>query len=296
MGERPATNGGTVPGQMPPDLAAPLLGLVSAASWGAGDFCGGLASRRSPLLGVLALGYGLGAAAIAAAALVSGEPAPGRAALGWAVAAGLAGTAGLGSLYRGLAVGRMGVVAPVSAVLAAAIPVAWGALSEGLPPAPKLAGFALALLGIWLVARGGAGRVDRQGLLLALAAGLGFGGFLVLMHEGAAAGPFWPLAAARATSLALVLAAALARAGRRPFAPAPGALPLVLLAGALDAGGNAFFVLAGRAGRLDTAAVLSSLYPVGTMLLAAGVLRERVGPAQRVGTALALAAIVLIAG
>jgi uncharacterized membrane protein len=279
---------------MPLDLAAPLLGLASAASWGAGDFCGGLASKRSPLLGVLALGYGTGVLAIAAAALLLGEPIPGAAALGWAVAAGLSGTLGLGALYRGLAVGRMAVVAPVSAVLSAAIPAAIGALAEGPPPAAKLLGFALALLGIWLVARTGAAGLERQGLVLALTAGLGFGGFLVLMHQGAQAGPFWPLAAARSTSLALVLAAAVAR--RQPWAPARAALPLVLLSGALDAGGNAFFVLAGRAGRLDMAGVLSSLYPVTTVVLAAALLRERVGRSQGVGIAVALAAIALIAG
>jgi len=276
------------------ELAAPLLGLVSAASWGAGDFCGGLASKRSPLLGVLTLAYAAGVVMVVGAALLLGEPGPGPAALGWAVGAGLAGTLGLGSLYRGLAVGRMAVVAPVSAVLSAAIPVAWGALADGLPPATKLAGFALALLGIWLVARSDGVALDREGLLLAASAGAGFGGFLVMMHEGAAAGPFWPLAAARSTSLVLVLAVALLR--RRPWAPGARALPLVLLSGVLDAGGNAFFVLAGRAGRLDMAAVLSSLYPVTTVLLAAALLRERVGRTQGVGIGLALAAIALIAG
>lgn len=276
------------------DLAAPALGLTSAASWGAGDFCGGLAARRAPLLGVLVIGYGVGVAVVAGAALLTGEPAPPLLALGWAVAAGLSGTIGLASLYRGLAVGRMAVVAPVSAVLSAAIPVALGALAEGLPPAAKQAGFALALLGIWLVARADAAGVDRQGLTLALVAGCGFGGFLVLMHQGAAAGPFWPLAAARTTSFALVLLAALARGGR--FAPARSALPLVLLSGLLDAGGNAFFVLAGRAGRLDVAAVLSSLYPASTMVLSALLLRERVSRAQGAGVAAVLGAIVLIAG
>lgn len=279
---------------MPTDLLSPLLGLTSAASWGAGDFCGGLAARRAPLPGVLVLGYAVGVALVAAAALGTGEALPPAAALGWAAAAGLSGTAGLAALYRGLAVGRMALVAPVSAVLSAALPVAWEALAGGLPPAARLAGFALAFCGIWLVASGGAAGVDRLGLALAGTAGLGFGGFLVLMHHAAAAGPFWPLAAARTTSLLLVLAAAWAR--RRPWVPSRGALPLVLLSGVLDAGGNAFFVLAGRAGRLDVAAVLSSLYPASTLLLAALLLRERVTRAQAAGIAAALAAIVLIAG
>jgi drug/metabolite transporter (DMT)-like permease len=282
---------------MSSELAAALLGLASAASWGAGDFSGGLAARRSPLLGVLVLGQAAGTSLIAAVALLTGEGAPPASSLAWAVAAGASGAVGLGALYRGLAVGRMSVVAPVSAVLSAAIPVAWGALSEGLPAAPRLAGFALGLLGIWLVARsgdvGGAG-AGRAGLGLALLAGVGFGGFLVFMHLGARGGTFWPLAAARGTALLLSLGSALARG--RAWRPGPGALPLILLSGALDAGGNALFVLASQAGRLDVAAVLSSMYPASTVLLAAALLGERVRWTQALGIAAALGSIALIAG
>ncbi|HTN53348.1 MAG TPA: hypothetical protein VML50_13160, partial [Anaeromyxobacter sp.] len=220
---------------MPPSLAPSLLGIVSAASWGGGDFCGGLASRRAPVLGVLALGLASGLAMVAGVALLRGEPAPPIASLGWAMAAGAAGAMGLGALYRGLAVGRMSVVAPVSAVLAAAIPATWGALSEGVPGASKLLGFALALAGIWLVAGAEPRGEGRGGLGLALVAGVGFGGFLVFMHAGSAGGALWPVAVARTTSLALVLAVALAR--RRPWTPARGGTPLALLSGVLDAGG-----------------------------------------------------------
>ena len=277
---------------MPSDLAAAALGLASAASWGAGDFSGGLATRRSPVLGVLVVGQATGTALVA---LVTGEAWPSGSAWAWTVGAGASGTAGLAALYRGLAVGRMAVVAPVSGVLSAAIPVLAGAVGEGLPPAAKLVGFALALAGIWLVA-GAAGAeptAGRAGLGLALVAGLGFGGFLVLMHRAAEGGAFWPLACARGTSLALSLSSALAL--RRRWAPPVAALPLVLASGALDAGGNAFFVLASRAGRLDVAAVLSSLYPASTVVLAALVLRERTTRRQGVGLAAALAAIALIA-
>jgi drug/metabolite transporter (DMT)-like permease len=188
----------------------------------------------------------------------------------------------------------MAVVAPISAVLSAAVPVAWGALTDGVPPPAKLLGFAVALLGVFLVARSGPGRADRTGLALALAAGAGFGAFLVLMHTAAEQGPFWPLVLARSTSLTLVLGAALL--ARRPFAPTAAALPMALASGLLDTAGNTLFVLAGRAGRLDTAAVLSSMYPVSTVLLAAALLRERVRRAQAVGIGLTLLAIVLIAG
>ncbi len=278
---------------MPSDLAAVVLGLASAASWGAGDFCGGLASRRAPVLGVLVVGQAAGVTLIAATALLVGEAAPAPAALALGVAAGAVGAVGLAALYRGLAVGRMAVVAPVSAVLSAAIPVAWGALAEGMPPAAKLAGFALALAGIWLLARAGAPG-GWEGLALALLAGCGFGGFLVLMDHAARGGTFWPLAAARGTSVALALAVAIAR--RRAWAPARSVAPIALLAGALDAGGNALFVLASQAGRLDVAAVLSSMYPASTVLLAALLLHEPVSRPQRAGIAAVLGAIALIAG
>jgi drug/metabolite transporter (DMT)-like permease len=274
-------------------LAPVLLGLASAASWGAGDFSGGLASRRAPVFGVLVVGQLAGTSIVAATALLLGEAAPPWPSVAWAAAAGVSGAVGLAALYRGLAVGRMAVVAPVSAVLSAAIPVCWGIASAGLPPGSKLAGFALALAGIWLVARSGEIGEGTAGLGLALVAGCGFGGFLLLMHRGAEGGTFWPLAAARATTLAL--AAAVARFGRRAWRPDRGALPLVLLSGACDAGGNAFFVLAAKAGRLDVASVLSSLYPASTVLLAAVVLRERVTRPQGAGIAAVLAAIALIA-
>lgn len=278
---------------MPSPLAALALGTASAAVWGAGDFCGGLASKRSPLLGVLVLGSASGLAAVLALALLAGEPAPPATALGWAVAAGAAGSAGLAALYRGLAVGQMAVVAPVSAVLAAALPAAWSAATEGLPPGAKLLGFGLGLAGIWLVARGDDRGAAREGAVLAVLAGLGFGGFMIFMNAGGKGGTFWPLALARATSFALVLASALLR--RRPWAPTRGGLGLALLSGLLDAGGNALFVLAGQAGRLDVAAVLASMYPASTVLLAALLLRERVTRPQGAGIAALLGSILLIA-
>ena len=281
---------------MPSDLAGASFGLASAASWGAGDFTGGLASRRSPVLGVLAFGQAAGVSAIAAVALLTREPTPPVASLAWAVAAGAAGAVGLAALYRGLAVGQMAVVAPVSAVLSAAIPVGVGALLEGVPAPARLLGFAFALVGIWLVAGAGGREPGRgtAGLGLALVAGVGFGGFLVLMDRGARGGTFWPLVAARATSLGLALAAALA--SRRPWVPPGRALPLVLSSGVLDAGGNAFFVLSTQAGRMDVAAVTSSMYPASTVALAALVLRERMSRRQATGVAAVLVAIALIAG
>jgi drug/metabolite transporter (DMT)-like permease len=284
------------------ELAAAAFGLASALSWGGGDFSGGLASRRAPVMGVLAVGYATGVALLATLALLRGDPLPPAGAVAWGAAAGLAGLVGLGALYRGLATGRMAVVAPVSAVLSAAIPVLFAALTAGAPGAARLAGFALALGGIWLVARHGDGTAGPaadgaarpSGLGLAVVAGAGFGAFFVLVARAGEGGAFWPLAAARATSLLAVIALALVLRRAAAWVPPAASLPLVLLAGVLDTAGNAFFVLAAQAGRLDVAAVLASMYPASTVALAALLLRERIARLQGAGIAAVLAAIALI--
>ena len=275
------------------NLATVVFGLASALSWGAGDFSGGLATKRAPVFGVLAIGHVVGLLLLIVLALVWGEPLPSAADLGWGLTAGLASVVGLASLYRALAVGQMGMVAPLSAVLTAAVPALFGVLTEGMPGPLKLVGFGLALVGIWLVAGTGASVGAREGLGLALLAGCGFGVFFILVHRAGANAIFWPLVAARTCSLGLVLPIAL---GRRQFLrPDPRLLVLIVLSGVLDVGGNAFFVLAGQAGTLAVAAILSSLYPASTVLLAALLLGERVMRTQVVGIVAALAAIALIA-
>ena len=273
-------------------LAAVLFGLLSAASWGGGDFCGGLATRRAPVLRVLPVSALGGMLPLLALALFTGERVGGAAGMGWGAAAGLFGTLGLAALYSGLAAGRAAVVAPTSAVVAAALPALWGAFSEGAPGPLRLAGFGLALVGVWLVAQSGEAGGRAGGLGLALLAGCGFGAFFILIHRAGEGGTYWPLLAARSVTLVASLGAALAL---RPQGSARPALPLALLSGALDAGGNAFFVLAGQAGRLDVAAVLSSLYPATTVLLASLLQGERIAPLQAAGIATVLGAIALIA-
>jgi drug/metabolite transporter (DMT)-like permease len=275
------------------DLAAVVFGLASALSWGAGDFSGGLATKRAPVFCLLAIGQAAGLLLLIVLALVWGESLPSVIYLGWGLAAGLAGSVGLASLYRALAVGQMGMVAPLSAVLTAALPALFGVLTEGMPGALTLVGFGLALLGIWLIAGTGASVGARDGLGLALLSGCGFGMFFILVHRAGESAIFWPLAAARIGSLGLVLPIAL---GRRQFLrPDPRLLVPVLLSGVLDVAGNVFFVLAGQAGRLDVAAILASLYPPSTVLLAALLLGERVMRVQVVGIVAAVAAIALIA-
>src|SRR5215212_9526486 len=168
------------------EFAAVIFGLASAVSWGAGDFSGGLATKRAPVFGVLAISHAAGLLLLIGLALVWSEPLPSAMDLGWGLAAGLAGVVGLAALYSALAVGQMGMVAPVSAVLTAALPALFGVLTEGLPGALKLAGFGLALLGIWLVAGTGRSVGPRDGLGLALLAGCGFGIFFILVHRAGA--------------------------------------------------------------------------------------------------------------
>lgn len=275
-------------------LASISLGLASAASWGAGDFTGGLASRRAPALGVVVLSQAVGVALLLALALLTGEGRPAARGLAWAALAGVTGAFGLLALYSALASGRMGIAAPVSGVVGAAVPVLAGVLTEGLPGALRIAGFALALAGVWLLATpaGGAGPVGLRDLALPGLAGVSLGLFLVLIHQVGSSGVFWPLTVARATSVMLlgaigVAAGTLRRSGRPP-------LGLTALTGVLDTGGNAFFVLAAMAGRLDVAGVLSSLYPASTLALACLLLGERLTPSQSAGAVATLAAIVCI--
>jgi drug/metabolite transporter (DMT)-like permease len=250
------------------ELAAVVFGLASALSWGAGDFSGGLASKRAPVFGVMLFGHAAGLVLLLGLALLWYEPLPPVADLGWGFAAGFSGAIG-----------------------SAALPVLFGALVEGLPGALKLAGFGLAIVGGWLIAGTGGKAGGRAGLALALLAGGGFGGFFILIHRAGATATFWPLAAARLASLLFVAAVLLRRRQDTPRR----ALPLALLSGVLDVGGNAFFVLAGQAGRLDVAAILASMYPATTVLLAGLLLGERVTRAQAAGIAVVLAAIALIA-
>jgi len=275
------------------NLAA-AFGVGAAASWGGGDFVGGLATRRAGALYVVPLSRVSGIAVQVALALVLREHRPAFAALAWATAAGAAGAVGLAAFYRSLAVGQMGVNAPLTAVLSASFPVLVGATSQGVPTFVRSLGFALALAGVWCLSRspGAAGR--PRGLGLAVLAGFAFGAFFVLIAQVRGPSVFWPLVVATTAALAVLLALALA--GGRGAPPARQIVGLALLAGAFDAGGNACFLLAAHAGRLDVAAVLASLYPAVTTLLAALVLKERLTRTQTLGVAAALVAMPLIAG
>lgn len=236
----------------------------------------------------------LGGAIAVVFALLGRESAISPDDLVWAVLAGLCGPTALVFFYRGLAVGRMGIVAPIAGVLGAAIPVVVGGLIAGLPAPVQLAGIALGLVSVVLVTRaddGAAGR--RHAVGLALMAGLGFGLFFVFLGRVGPGAVFVPLVIVRVVATTLMAGVVLVGGGswrltRSSHVP-------VVIAGALDMGGNLWYLIAAQQGRLDVAAVLASLYPVVTILLAGAILHERIGRLQAIGILAALAAIVLIA-
>ena len=269
-----------------------LFGLAASISWGTGDFSGGLASRRAHVFSVVLAAYAVGMLLLPILALAFSEPLPSWRDALWGASAGLAGTLGLTAFYRALAIGRMGITAPITAVLAASLPVVFSAFTQGLPGPLQLAGFVLALLSVALVSRPERASGRPAGLGLALVAGLGFGSFFILISQASPHAVFWPLASARLASLLFMIV--FVRIRGEQMLPKKSVFPLILLAGSLDVAGNVFFVLAAHAGRLDVASILSSLYPAVTVLLAAIILRERVSRIQAIGIALALGAILLI--
>jgi drug/metabolite transporter (DMT)-like permease len=275
---------------------AVILALTSAAVYGAADFLGGLASRKTSVFGVVALSQVVGLAALLALLPWLGGPVDGTD-LAWGVAAGVAGASGLVLFFRTLARGVMSVIAPVTAVTSAAVPVLVGLLGGNRIGLWAAAGIALALAAVVLVsAEGGlsALRAARPASLApALAAGTAFGFFFVLLDRTSEEAGVTPLVAARMASVALVVVLALAtRQSLRVTRPA---LPLVALSGIGDMTANALFLLATQQeGQLAITGVLASLYPVSTVMLAQVLLRERLAGAQVAGLGTAVAAIVLI--
>jgi drug/metabolite transporter (DMT)-like permease len=275
---------------------AVLLALASAAVYGASDFLGGLSSRRASVFGVVALSQGIGLVALLGLLPWLGGPV-GPADLGWGAAAGVAGAIGLVVFFRTLARGTMSVIAPVTAVTAAAVPVLVGVLSGNDIGAWAAVGIALALAAVVLVsAEGGlsALRTARPASLApALAAGTAFGLFFVALDRTSTESGLTPLVTARLASLLLV--AVIAVAGRQSLRVGRSALPLVALSGVGDMSANALFLLATQQdGQLAITGVLASLYPVSTVVLAQVLLRERLAAAQVTGLGAAVAAVVLI--
>lgn len=274
-----------------------LYGLASALSWGAGDFAGGLSSRKLGAYRAVLYGDFFGLLALFAAAALYREEFPTLYSILIAALAGALGSTGLLLLYYSMIKGQISIAAPVSALLAALLPVFVGAFTQGLPTLYQFGGFGFALAAVWLISQSHLAhklQVDRLAdLKLPLLAGLGFGFYFVFMHSATSltSSTLWPMIASRAAGTLLLLGFVLAR--REPLAVQRDAWGIVLTNAILDVGGNFFYVLALRAGRLDISAVLSSLYPGATVLLAWLILKERISRVQWVGITAALAAILL---
>lgn len=274
-------------------MLAIALALGASLSWGLGDFLGGLKSRTMHVLTVLAISQTVGFGAVLIWLALSGDGVPGWTSTAYAAAAGVGGCLGLGALYRGMAVGAMGIVAPVSAV-SAAIPFTVGVASGERPGVLQVAGILLALAGVALASRESADRGGTRaaGVGLALVAALGFGFYFVFMDR--AAEESVPYAVATARGVSSLLAVAVAIAVGAALRPAAAALPVLVAVGLCDVGANVLFGLASTRGLLSVVAVLSSLYPIVTVGLAALLLHERIAPTQRLGVAGALAGAALI--
>ena len=273
------------------NLLGILSALTSAALFGGGDFSGGLATRRNNPFQVIVLS-GISSIAIMAALMVfNDESFPTLHNALWAASAGTSGALGLALLYRALAIGNTAVVSPTASVVGTILPVLFGIATEGLPSPVQTAGFLVAVLGIWLAAQTPATSRSthaQKSLVFAVLAGIGFGGFYILITRVQSEAIFAPLIIARTAGAAIALVLMLSK--RLPL-PSPKSNPIALLAGALDVSANAFYLIATHAIRLDVAVVLSSLSPVVTVLLASRILKEEVSWKQWVGVILCLTAI-----
>lgn len=269
-----------------------VLALGAAAFYGLSDFLGGVVARRTSVwpVGLLAcVGALLGSVVIAG--FNSGDPTAGQ--FGWALVAGIGSGAGTAFLYRGLATGRMGVVAPVSAVGAVVVPLVAGVVGGERPAALGWLGIAIALPGIWFVSREeSAATSDSSGLIDGILAGLGFGLLFAALGQVPAQAGYWPLVGTQLVSIVSLTIAALLLGGD----PRPREASQLggLVAGLLASLAVLLFLLAKHHGLLSIAAVITSLYPAFTVLLAILVLRERVHRTQAVGLALCAASIVCV--
>jgi len=273
-----------------------LLAGFSALLFGAADFCGGLAARKSPLFAVLVISQAIGLALAIAASAVLGVGLPPVRDLAWGALAGLCGAVGVATLYSALATTIVAVASPVAAVIGAAIPMLLGVATGDRPAILSWVGIALAIPSIVLltagpVEKGGGGKL-RKAVWLGIVAGVSFGLFFSAISRTSAGSGLWPLVSARITVVTLVLLLALFT--RRSLRVSASNLPMVFLAGLLDMGANIAFLLASRSGMLTIVAVIDSLYPGPTVLLAWLVLRERMSRLRVAGLVLALAGVALI--
>jgi drug/metabolite transporter (DMT)-like permease len=273
-----------------------ILAGFSALIYGFGDFCGGLAARKSPVPVVLVFSQLVGLLLAVGFALMLRQPLPSPIDTAWGAIAGICGAAGLAALYSALATTLVAVASPVAAATGAAIPVLLGVATGERPGALAWVGMGLAIAAMVLLTAGRAEKKQdgavRRAFLLGAAAGIGFGFFFFAISRTSHGSGLWPLIAARSATIIIVGIIALATG--RSLRPGGPGFPVALLSGCLDMGANIAFLLATRLGLLSLTAVVASLYPAPTVLLAMLVFRERLTALRAVGLAVACAGVAFI--
>ena len=275
-------------------MLAVVLALGASAGWGTADFLAGTATRRLSVLVVALISQSAGLV-LMAVLVVSAPHVPTAHVLVLGAAAGVLGIVGLLALYAGLAIGPMGVVAPLAA-LSGLVPVAVGLAQGERPAAIQAVGIVLAIGGVVLASRHRdehGGRASPKAIGLAALAAVALGSLVVMLRDAGRVEATWAVLMVRVSSLALLGVLVLAR--RPAFSGARPLLATLVVVGVLDAGANLLFVLASQRGLLSLVAVLASLYPVATVILARGVLKERLSGVQLAGVAAALAGVAMIA-
>ena len=274
-----------------------LYGITSALSWGAADFAGAIAARKLSVYRAVFYSNFLGLLALFVSLAIYPETIPEVRCIIFAGVAGIFGSISLLILFYSMACGQISIAAPVSALFAAALPVIVGIYTQGIPAPIQFIGFGLALLAVWLISEGGQLlHIDRLfNLILPLLAGFGFGTYFIFMHYAVIGIPstIWPMISSYSTGTLITFVFVIAR--RETFIVKRGAWGVILVNVVCNIGGNLFYILALKSGRLDISAVLSSLYPGGTVILAWLILKERISFPQWNGIIAALVAIILFA-
>ena len=275
-----------------PQVISAGYGLAAVLAWGTSDFLGGYATRRAnAFLFTTVVNIG-GLLLVGTLASASHVQFPSGQSVAWVLAGGVTGGAALAIFYRALSSGRMGLSAPVAAVLGAAIPTVFSMFTEGMPGGISIAGFFLAAIGLWLITRAEDGNTP-EGIGLALIAGTGFAGFYLCVRQAGDASAFWIATFTRTGGLLITGVIVLLQ---RKFSDITGAgVRWGILTGCVDSLGTILFVRASQAGRLDEAVVISSLYPAVTVLLARMFLKEHFTRWRFIGLLAALAAVPMIA-
>jgi drug/metabolite transporter (DMT)-like permease len=276
-----------------PQFVPTGLSLAAVFAWGTSDFLGGYASRRANAFLLTAIAHAGGLLLMLGLASATGAQFPSKASALWAIAGGVSGGGALALFYRTLARGKMGLKAPVAAVVGATIPTAFGMATQGIPQAIHIAGFFVAAIGIWLISRAEDGS-GIEGVGMAALCGAGFAGFYMGISQATDGSALWLAFFSRIGAVAVTGAIVLLQRRFREITAA--GVRWGLLAGCLDVGGTALFVRASQTGRLDSAVVLTSLYPAVTVLLARAVLHEHFTRWKAVGMLAALLAVPMIAG